>query len=93
MAMRLDPDIRQVAETAQRRRREAAKRVKSGEIPHLNFIAADSCLHRAQENLGQIEAASSIEDSLQAIADAVNYGLAFIGKCAFDDEGAVEATH
>ena len=79
--MRLDGDIREVAEDAQRRRREAAERVKRGEIKHLNFMSFGDCLERGRDNFDQLKTKQDLA-ALNALADAVNYGLAVIAKGA-----------
>jgi len=86
--MRLDADLRQVAEAAQTRRRAAAERVKRGEIEHFNFMSADDCYARAQENLeqiidhtigtGEVVPGNVGSAGIGSIADAVNYALAVI---------------
>lgn len=81
--MRLDADIRQLAEAAQTRRRVAADRVKRGEIPHLNFMSHEQIAERAQDNLAQV-----IEQgSIVGLADCLNYGLAM---CKLDKEQATD---
>ena len=77
--MKIDPYIRRVMEAAQVRRREAAERVKAGEIPHLNFMGADECYDRAVANLGQLKQKTG-DAGIMALADVVNYGLAVIQK-------------
>lgn len=81
MAMRLDSDIREVAELAQQRRREASGRVKSGEIVHLNFMGQQDCFDRAVCNLQQL-AEKKGGDALIALADTINYALAAASKAA-----------
>jgi len=88
--MKLDADIRQVAEAAQVRRRAAAERVKRGELQHLNFMELEDCYQKADENLEQIIAHTGNDAEMVparidsaavgALADVLNYGLAVIAK-------------
>ena len=77
--MRLDADIRAVAEVAQTRRRAAAERVKRGEIVHLNFMTIDECHGKAEDNLRQMGVLPT-GDGMVDLADVLNYGLAEIAK-------------
>ena len=79
MAMRLDPDLRALVELAQQRRREAAPRVTTGKLKHLNYISREDCLMEAGRNLVQIQEKEG-EAALIALADTINYGLAAAGK-------------
>ena len=79
MAMRLDADIRGLAEAAQTRRREAAERVKRGEIPHLNFMEQQDCFDCAEANLEQTLHKPG-DAGIVALADTMVYGLAVIEK-------------
>ena len=97
MAMRLDADIRELAERMQSRRLAATKRVAAGEIMHLRFMGMEDCFERAQANLCQlirvdegpnpplVVSRKTGDDALTALADAGTYGLAVIAKPA---EGA-----
>jgi len=87
--LRLDDDVKAFAQVVQRRRREAAERVKSGEIVHLNFLGVQACFDKAVSNLSQLEAKVG-PASEEALADVVNYGLAVIAKALPIDESAEE---
>ena len=82
--MRLDPDIRGLAERMQTRRRAAKGRVAEGEIMHLRFMGAQDCFDRARCNLEQLVEKTG-DEALTALADVGNYGLAILKKTA---EGA-----
>ena len=75
--MRLDADIRELAETAQIRRREARRRVADQEIIGMRFMEPDHIYLRAADNLAQLKEKTGAA-ALTALADTVNYGLAVI---------------
>ena len=77
--MRLDADIRELAETAQIRRREARRRVADQEIIGMRFIERDAVFTRAEQNLEQVYQKTGAA-ALTALADVLNYGLAVIAK-------------
>jgi len=91
--MRLDADVRELAEEVQRRRREAKKRVADQEIIGMRFMPVQDIREAATRNLQQVtgiagEAAPSRfgGEALTALADAVNYALALITKGAGPDQ-------
>ena len=79
--LRLDEDVKALAQVVQMRRREAAERVKAGELIHLNFLGPTECYERALANLRQLEFTSD-GNSMMALADVINYGLAVVAKQA-----------
>ena len=78
---RLDPDIRELANTMQQRRREAKKRVGAQEIMGMRFMSLGDVMRAGNTNwdrVGQteIEALGSLAD----LADAANYALELIRR-------------
>ena len=88
MGMRLDPDIREVAEAAQAARREAREQVADQEIIGMRFMSAEECYRQAVRNLAQIDGSNGIltrELAVKALADVVGYGLGVIAAQRTDD--------
>ena len=83
--LRLDEDVKALAQVVQMRRREAAERVKAGELIHLNFLGPTECFDRAVVNLQQL-ADKPEGDGMIPLADVVNYGLAVVAKQAVAEE-------
>jgi len=79
MVKRLDPDVRQLAERMQERRKLARQRVADQDIIGMRFMEPDHIFGRAADNLGQLRDKVG-DEALTALADAANYGLAVIAK-------------
>ena len=77
--MRLDADVRQLAETMQQRRREAKKRVGTQEIIGMRFMPESDVLAAAERNWGRLVDATA-SGSLTDLADAGNYALELIRR-------------
>ena len=79
--MKLDADVRQLAETMQQRRREARKRVASQELCGMRFMSEADVGDAADRNYGRIGQREP-EDvgTLTDLADTANYALELIRR-------------
>ena len=81
MAVRLDDDVRQLAEEIQKRRNAARKRVADQEIIGMRFLGEDNVRERMESNLEDLTLKEEGgEQGLRSLADTAAYGLEMLRR-------------
>ena len=74
-AVQVRAEIRELAQAMERRCRESAKKIASGEWKHINFASEADLIEGVERNLAHLkkDCAPLDEEALEAAADAANY--------------------